>query len=80
MPRILVVVASSALEVVWCWMNKLLVAMAAYAVLAALAWTTLSDPKFKFATLAILAMFAFAPGRGAKSWSRNSANTATSKR
>jgi len=39
-------------------MNRLLVAFAVYAVLAALAWTTLSDPKFKFATLAILAMFA----------------------
>ncbi len=39
-------------------MNKLLVAIGAYAVLATLAWTTLSDPKFKFATLAILAMFA----------------------
>ena len=39
-------------------MNKFLVAMGVYAVLAALAWTTLGDPKFKFATLAILAMFA----------------------
>ncbi len=39
-------------------MNKLFVAFGVYAVLAALAWTTLSDPKFKFATLAILAMFA----------------------
>ena len=39
-------------------MNKFLVAMGAYALLAALAWTTLSDPKFKFGTLAILAMFA----------------------
>jgi len=39
-------------------MNKFVVAMGAYAVLAALAWTTLSDPKFKFATLAVLAMFA----------------------
>ena len=39
-------------------MNKFLVALGAYAVLAALAWTTLSDPKFKFATLAILALFA----------------------
>ncbi len=39
-------------------MNKFLVAMGAYALLAALAWTTLSDLKFKFATLAILAMFA----------------------
>jgi len=39
-------------------MNKFFVAMGAYVVLAALAWTTLSDPKFRFATLAILAMFA----------------------
>jgi hypothetical protein len=39
-------------------MNRLLVALGAYTVLAALAWTTLSDPKFRFATLAILAMFA----------------------
>ena len=44
-------------------MNKFLVAMGAYAVLAALAWTTLGDPKFRFATLAILAMFAI------KTWS-----------
>jgi membrane protein implicated in regulation of membrane protease activity len=46
-------------------MNKFLVAMGVYAVLAALAWTTLSDPKFKFATLAILAMFAI------KTWASN---------
>jgi hypothetical protein len=39
-------------------MNKFIVAMGAYAVLAALAWTTLSDPKFRFATLAVLALFA----------------------
>ena len=39
-------------------MNRLLVAFGVYAVLAALAWTTLSDPKFKYATVAILAMFA----------------------
>ena len=39
-------------------MNKLFVALGVYALLAALAWTTLSDPKFRFATLAILAMFA----------------------
>ena len=39
-------------------MNRLWVAFGVYAVLAALAWTTLSDPKFKYATLAILAMFA----------------------
>jgi membrane protein implicated in regulation of membrane protease activity len=39
-------------------MNRFLVALGAYALLAVLAWTTLSDPKFKYATLAILAMFA----------------------
>ncbi|MGO9603521.1 MAG: hypothetical protein ACLQAT_09010 [Candidatus Binataceae bacterium] len=39
-------------------MNKFFVALGAYAVLAALAWTTLSDPKFKVATLAVLALFA----------------------
>ncbi len=39
-------------------MNRFFMALGAYAVLAVLAWTTLSDPKFKFATLAILAMFA----------------------
>ncbi len=38
--------------------KRLWIAFAIYAVLAALAWTTLSDPKFKFATVAILAMFA----------------------
>ena len=39
-------------------MKKFYLAIAAYVVLAAVAWTTLSDPKFRFATLAILAMFA----------------------
>ncbi|MGA7459092.1 MAG: hypothetical protein WBW69_02630 [Candidatus Korobacteraceae bacterium] len=51
-------------------MNKFLVAMGAYAVLAALAWTTLSDPKFKFATLAVLALFAIRTW----SWSRKLEN------
>ncbi|HZP24516.1 MAG TPA: hypothetical protein VFB04_13790 [Terriglobales bacterium] len=46
-------------------MNKFFVAIGAYALLALLAWTTLSDPKFKFATLAILAMFAL------RTWSWN---------
>jgi hypothetical protein len=46
--------------------KKLLVAFAIYAVLAALAWTTLSDPKFRYATLAILALFALRMW----SWSR----------
>jgi len=47
------------------WMNKFFMALGAYALLAVLAWTTLSDPKFKFATLAILAMFAL------RTWSWN---------
>ncbi len=38
--------------------KKLWVAFGIYAALAALAWTTLSEPKFKYATLAILALFA----------------------
>ena len=38
--------------------KKFWVAMAIYAALAALAWTTLSEPKFRYATIAILAMFA----------------------
>ena len=46
--------------------KKLLVALAIYGLLAALAWTTLSDPKFRYATLAILAMFALRTW----SWSR----------
>ncbi len=46
-------------------MNKFFVALGAYALLAALAWTTLSDPKFRIATLAILAMFAL------RTWSWN---------
>ena len=46
-------------------MNKFVVAFVAYGLLAALAWTTLSDPKFKFATLAILAMCAM------RTWSWN---------
>ena len=43
--------------------KKLWVAFGLLAALAALAWTTLSDPTYKFATLAILAMFAV------RSWS-----------
>ena len=46
--------------------KKLVVAIAIYAVLAVLAWTTLSDPKFKYATVAVLAMFALRTW----SWSR----------
>jgi len=46
-------------------MNKFFVAMGVYAVLAALAWTTLSDPKFRLGCLAILAMFAL------RTWSWN---------
>ena len=46
-------------------MNKFLVAMGAYALLAVLAWSTLSDPKFRLGCLAILAMFAL------RTWSWN---------
>jgi hypothetical protein len=46
-------------------MNKFFVAMGAYALLAVLAWTTLSDPKFRLGCLAILAMFAL------RTWSWN---------
>ena len=46
--------------------KKLVVAFAVYAALAALAWTTLGDPKFKYATVAVLAMFALRTW----SWSR----------
>ena len=47
-------------------MNRLWVALGAYAVLAVLAGTTIADRKFKLATLAILAMFAIRTW----SWSR----------
>ncbi len=47
-------------------MNRLWVALGAYAVLAILAAATISDQKFKLATLAVLAMFAIRT----LSWSR----------
>ncbi len=47
-------------------MNRLWVALGVYAVLAILAATTISDQKFKLATLAVLAMFAIRTW----SWSR----------
>jgi hypothetical protein len=45
-------------------MNRLYMAMAAFVVLGALSWTTLSDSRMRFATLAVLAMFAL------KTWLR----------
>ena len=39
-------------------MKRLWTALGLFAVLAVLAWTTISDQKFKLATLAVLAMFA----------------------
>ncbi len=45
-------------------MNRLYLALAAFVVLGALAWTTLSEPRMRFATLAVLAMFAL------KTWIR----------
>jgi len=45
-------------------MSRLAMALIAYLVLGALAYTTLSDPRIRWATLLILAMFAL------KSWVR----------
>jgi hypothetical protein len=39
-------------------MNRLAMALAAYVVLAVLAWTTLADEKLRLVTLLILALFA----------------------
>jgi len=39
-------------------LNRFSIAMAAYLLLGVLAWTTLSDEKFRYVTVAILAMFA----------------------
>ena len=39
-------------------MNRLLVALVAFAVLAGLAWTTLADERIRLVTLAILGLFA----------------------
>jgi hypothetical protein len=47
-------------------MKRLWVALSSYAVLAILAATTITDRKFKLATLAVLAMFAIRT----LSWSR----------
>ena len=45
-------------------MSRLYMALAAFVVLGALSWTTLSDSRMRFATLAVLAMFAL------KTWLR----------
>ena len=39
-------------------MNRLIAGLAAFVVLGILAWTTISDPRIRLVTLAILAMFA----------------------
>jgi len=39
-------------------LNRLAIALAAYLVLAVLAWTTLTDEKLRLVTLLILALFA----------------------
>ena len=39
-------------------MNRLVLAFVAYAALGILAWTTISDQRFRLATLFVLAMFA----------------------
>ncbi len=38
--------------------NRFLLAMIAYAVLAVLSWNTITDEKLRLATLAVLALFA----------------------
>jgi len=45
-------------------LNRLAIALAVYAVLGVLAWTTLPDQRLRLMTLAILALFAV------KSWVR----------
>jgi len=45
-------------------MNRLYIALAAFVVLGALSWATLSDTRIRLATLAVLAMFAL------KTWLR----------
>ena len=45
-------------------MKRLVIALAAYAALGILSWTTISDQRIRLATLAILAMFAL------KTWVR----------
>jgi len=44
--------------------NRLIAGLVAYIVLGILSWTTLSDPRIRLVTLAILAMFAV------KTWMR----------
>jgi hypothetical protein len=44
--------------------NRLLLGMIAFIALGVLSWTTLSDPRIRLVTLAILAMFAI------KTWVR----------
>jgi hypothetical protein len=44
--------------------TRLVIAMAVFVALGILAWTTLSDPRIRLVTLAILAMFAL------KTWVR----------
>ena len=39
-------------------MNRLSIALVCYVVLGVLTWTTITDPKFRAGTLAILALFA----------------------
>ena len=45
-------------------MNRLVLALVAYVVLGVLSWTTISDQRFRLATLFVLAMFAL------KTWVR----------
>jgi hypothetical protein len=44
--------------------KRLLIALAAFVALGVLSWNTISDPRIRLATLAVLAMFAL------KTWMR----------
>jgi len=51
-------------KVEWSSVNRLIAGLVAYVVLGVLVWTTISDPRIRLVTLAILAMFAL------KTWVR----------
>ena len=53
-------------------MKRLWTALAAYAVIAALAWTTLTEPRFRLAVLALMTYFAV---RSFTQWRRQQLET-----
>ncbi len=59
---------------VWSWMKRLWVALGVYAVLAGLAWTTISDQSSSWPPWRFWRCSRFEPGRGARSKSTNTAS------